>query len=280
MDHPLVVRPDQPPRRKQPGREPISGNCVILKPNDTVSFILNYTGSPDGVNKQTVLICFLRPFNFPGSEMDALSMTAAPPRKAPNQLSAARERELLNAAREAFIEEGFDGATIDQIASRARVSKTTIYRRYRNKEALFEAIINDEADQVAAELQDYELDPTDPVRSLRNAASAIYAASGSDRNVELRRLMVAQARRYPEICREARNKLLTASSGRLPAFFETLIARGRMRPVNPALAANTFALVVSGGLRPLFSVTEPDEVLGERFEMEIALFVEGWGIDS
>ncbi len=92
--------------------------------------------------------------------------------------------------------------------------------------------------------------------------------------------MVAQARRYPELCQQARSKLVGASAGRLPTFFETLIERGRMRPVNTALAANTFALVVVGGLRPLFSVTESDEVTRQRVEMEIALFVEGWGIDT
>ncbi len=207
-------------------------------------------------------------------------MPPEPRHKAPNRLSPEREQKLLEAARDIFIEAGLGRATIDQIAGRARVSKTTIYRRYQNKEALFEAIINDEAKQVAAELHDYELDLAAPVQSLRNAASAIYRSSTSERNVELRRLMVAQARRYPDLCKSARDKLVTASSGRLVDFFETLITQGRMRPVEPGLAANTFALVVSGGLRPLFCVTESADVEKQRFEMEIALFVEGWGIDA
>jgi AcrR family transcriptional regulator len=198
-------------------------------------------------------------------------------KKAPNQLSTAREQELLEAARDIFIEEGLGRATMDQIARRARVSKATIYRRYRNKEALFEAVVNDEVELVAAELSDYELDINDPRQTLRNAASAIYQASTSDRNIELRRLLIAQGRRYPDLCQGARNRLAQATSQRLTAFFQALIDQGRMRPVDPAQAATTFSLVMSGGLRPLFNIRHT-EAETRHAEMDMTLFLEGWGI--
>lgn len=206
-------------------------------------------------------------------------MTKTTRKRAPNQLSSEREQELLEAARDVFIEEGLGRATTDQIARRARVSKTTLYRRYRNKEALFEAVINQEAGMVAEELHDYELDPNEPVQSLRNAAKAIYEASTSERNIELRRMIVAQARRHPDICQVARNRLVKATGQRLADFFKILIEQGRMRPVDPFMAATTFSLVLSGGMRPLFNIHHT-EAETRQSEMEMALFLEGWGISK
>jgi AcrR family transcriptional regulator len=50
--------------------------------------------------------------------------------------SPAADRAILQAALELFIEHGIDGATIEQIAARAGVARTTLYRRWRSKEAL------------------------------------------------------------------------------------------------------------------------------------------------
>lgn len=204
-------------------------------------------------------------------------MTRTTRKKPPNQLSPEREQELLEAARDVFIEEGLGRATTDQIAKRARASKTTLYRRYRNKEALFEAVINQEAVMVAEALRDYELNPDDPVQSLRNAAAAIYEAATSERNIELRRMIVAEARRHPELCQGARGRLIKATGQRLADFFKTLIEQGKMRPVDPFMAATTFSLVLSGGMRPLFNIHH-SETEKRQSEMDMALFLEGWGI--
>jgi len=50
--------------------------------------------------------------------------------------SPAADGAILSAALELFVEHGIDGASIDQIAKRARVARTTLYRRWSSKEAL------------------------------------------------------------------------------------------------------------------------------------------------
>jgi AcrR family transcriptional regulator len=53
------------------------------------------------------------------------------------------EAAILRAAMELFVECGMEGATIEQIAARAGVARTTIYRRWSTREALLVQAIAD-----------------------------------------------------------------------------------------------------------------------------------------
>ena len=48
---------------------------------------------------------------------------------------------IICAAREAFLEKGYDGVSMDKVASRAGVAKQTVYARYTSKDALFLAVV-------------------------------------------------------------------------------------------------------------------------------------------
>src|SRR4029453_4752369 len=58
------------------------------------------------------------------------------------------DRAILDAAAELLAGEGYRAMSIEAIATRARVSKTTIYRRWRSKEELVIELLS----QVAAEM--------------------------------------------------------------------------------------------------------------------------------
>jgi AcrR family transcriptional regulator len=55
----------------------------------------------------------------------------------------AKRMSILEAAAEVFCREGFSGASIDEIAAEACVSRQTIYNHYREKETLFMAVVDD-----------------------------------------------------------------------------------------------------------------------------------------
>ena len=54
--------------------------------------------------------------------------------------SAATRASLLEAARRAFEVEGYDGVSIESIASAARLTKGAVYHHYKDKRALFQAV--------------------------------------------------------------------------------------------------------------------------------------------
>src|SRR4051812_15565391 len=64
----------------------------------------------------------------------------------------ARRAGILSAARDVFLERGFEGATLDEIVRRAGGSRTTIYEQFGGKEGLFAAIIANVCEEVVAPL--------------------------------------------------------------------------------------------------------------------------------
>lgn len=56
----------------------------------------------------------------------------------------AKDAAILRAARTSFHERGFTASTIEDIAAQAGVSKVTVYKRFEDKEALFEATVRAE----------------------------------------------------------------------------------------------------------------------------------------
>lgn len=200
-------------------------------------------------------------------------------KRAPNQLSRERERDLISTARDLFFEEGLGRATMDRIAARARMSKTTIYRRYPNKEALFEAVITEEAAVIATELKTNVLDVERPVESLRDIALALHKIGVNKRHMEMRRLMVAEGGRYPELVFAARSKLFGAAAERLIPFLETLIKENKMRRLDPFHAVTLFGMVFSGGLRPMLNaMPDSEEEQMREFNASLDLFLRGWGL--
>lgn len=194
---------------------------------------------------------------------------------APRQLSPEREEQLLAAAREAFFSCGVNAATMDDIARRAGVGKATIYRRYKTKEELFEAIILASAQKIAKELEGFGLDPDRPRASLREAARWIQRINKVPEHTHVVRQIIAEMPRQPELCRRARGLIVITLTQRLTDFFELLISLGRMEHGYPQQAATTFALFSGGGLRPLFDALDSKEVEQRRLDADLTMFLEG-----
>lgn len=60
--------------------------------------------------------------------------------------AAARRAQLIDVARQAFAEKGYDGTSIEEIASRAKVSKPIIYEHFGGKEGLYAVIVDREVE--------------------------------------------------------------------------------------------------------------------------------------
>src|SRR6185437_2604019 len=56
-----------------------------------------------------------------------------------------KRRQILDGARKVFMDLGFDGASMNEIARLAGVSKGTLYVYFADKNRLFEAIVEEEA---------------------------------------------------------------------------------------------------------------------------------------
>src|SRR5512138_2259460 len=114
----------------------------------------------------------------------------------------ARDEEILQAAFDVFADKGFHGATMLDVASRARASKATLYARYSSKEALFEALMAWSTRQGTEALDAIAADETlDPLTALHRFAAQLLALMLQPKKLALFRIAVAEGDRLSKVGR-------------------------------------------------------------------------------
>ncbi len=117
----------------------------------------------------------------------------------PKELAGEVDARILDAARKIFLERGFEGASIDEIAEVARSGKPTIYARFRDKRALFTEVVTQD---ILSRITEFEAEvpagATIEERLTSAAITLVHWGFDSDR-IGLMRLAVAEARRFPDL---------------------------------------------------------------------------------
>ncbi len=86
--------------------------------------------------------------------------------------AAERREQLVDISRGIFAERGFDGTSIEEIASRAGVSKPVVYEHFGGKEGLYAVVVDREVRRLLAMMQG-SLDAEHPRVLLEQAAFAL-----------------------------------------------------------------------------------------------------------
>lgn len=163
--------------------------------------------------------------------------------------SARKRRVILEAATTVFLRHGYLGTSMDEIASLAAVSKQTVYKHFSDKERLFTDIILGTIDQVAeplwAELLTLQ-DAADLEKELGELARRIITIVMQPQLLQLRRLVIGEADRFPELGRTYYERGPGRTVATLASDFEELAERGLLRLGDPLIAADHFIwLIVS-----------------------------------
>lgn len=163
-----------------------------------------------------------------------------------------RRRAIMRAAAEVFLQHGYLGATTDEVAARASVSKQTLYKHFSDKQHMFSDIILDTTLQVvdglssavAGTLQGAQ-HTQDVRRALRDLADGFLDVLLQPEVIRLRRLVIAEAGRFPEIGKAWFDRGFDRSLVVLGEALQGLADRGLLHNLNdPALAAYQFAGLV------------------------------------
>jgi len=116
-------------------------------------------------------------------------------------LDSAKARQIIDGARKVFLADGFDGASMNDIARVAGVSKGTIYAYFPSKEALFSALVLEDRRAQAEQLGAYD-DHDGPVGDvLRRMGVNLMTLMLDPAHVAQVRTIVAAASKFPEIGR-------------------------------------------------------------------------------
>src|SRR5260370_38978380 len=94
--------------------------------------------------------------------------TATVPRTRPR--GEIRRSQILDAAAQVFLENGYGGATIDLVVERAGASKATVYSFFGGKDGLFGAIVDERCERILSAFGDPEVADSDVLAALAHIA--------------------------------------------------------------------------------------------------------------
>jgi len=193
--------------------------------------------------------------------------------------------ELLDIARDAFVTAGFAGTTMDEIAARARISKSSLYRDHRSKDELYAAVVDDWVQRGRDAMRPLvvRLLATDDLPAgLLVFARALQDGILSAPVLRMRALVAAEAARFPEVSRRYVEESWHRNLELLADAFSEFDRRGALRLDDARAAARQFTwLCVADPLNEWtltgdLAAVEPDRLTGIA-ENAVATFLSRYG---
>ena len=150
-----------------------------------------------------------------------------------------KRRQILDGARKVFMDLGFDGASMGEIARAAAVSKGTLYVYFADKTALFEAILEQEAFQYGQVV--FNFDPARDVETtLKDFGQAYIHLLCRPGGGSAIRTVMAIAERMPDVGRRYYLRVLDKTINRLSDYLKAHVASGDLKIDDCDLAASQF----------------------------------------
>jgi AcrR family transcriptional regulator len=158
-----------------------------------------------------------------------------------------KRRQILDGAGKVFLDLGFDGASMGEIARAAGVSKGTLYVYFADKNRLFEAIVEREMldQQKTAFNFDPERDASTTLREFGQAYIELLCRPGGGSVI---RTVMAIAERMPEVGRRYYENVLEKTIDRLASYFQARVRARELAIADCQLAASQFMLMCQASL--------------------------------
>jgi AcrR family transcriptional regulator len=190
-----------------------------------------------------------------------------------------KRRQILDGARTVFMDLGFDGASMNEIARAAGVSKGTLYVYFADKNRLFEAIVQEEA--LAHGQVVFNFDPARDVETtLREFGKAYIELVCRPGGGSAIRTVMAIAERMPDVGRRYYENVLEKTINRLADYLQAHIRPNDLAIEDCQLAASQFHQMCQASLflpwvfqaAPAPSATRIAEVVESATRMFLAMY--------
>ena len=155
-------------------------------------------------------------------------------------LSPERRHAILDGAGRVFARDGYEGASMAQIAREIGVSKGTLYNYFPSKAALFSGFISASCDQNLKHI--FDISPTDnqPEETLFRAGTVILEMMLSPVRQAIHRMVMSEAGQFPELARAFFEAGPQRGLNYLSGWLRQETAAGRLIAPDPDFAAEQF----------------------------------------
>jgi len=192
----------------------------------------------------------------------------------------AKRRQIMEGARAVFLASGFDGASMNDVARSAGVSKGTLYAYFASKDDLFEAIIRGEFAQAAERMCAFRREGDVRVM-LTDFGVRLIGRMTEPSVLALARVVVAAVEKFPKIGQAFYESGPLFGAARLAHELEGLEQAGVLKVPDPDRAAWQFIDLCQSYVykRVLFGVVEkaaPEEIEA-AVEAAVDVFLKAYG---
>lgn len=189
-----------------------------------------------------------------------------------------KSEQLMQGARKVFMERGFEGASVDEIARAAGASKATLYSYFPDKRQLFTAVVEAGCLRQGGGVALGRLDPEEPIETaLLRIAHEFGAFVLSPGALEMFRTCIAEAGRFPELGQAFYEAGPGRARAQLVALLDDAVAREELVIDDTGLAADQFAALAKARVflaTLLGQKIEPDDPeLARVAEAAVATFL-------
>lgn len=171
------------------------------------------------------------------------------------RLSSKKREAIINAALKVFLEHGYGSSSIDEIVKVAGGSKATIYKHFKNKQELFEIVIDKLVrDDLESELIDMDAEPE---KALYDFGVKRLTVVFNEQHSSLRRLVIGESVRFPEVAQLYYKHGPVYSHNKLSAYLQKQQIKGSLEIEDVEVAASFFQsmLIHPLYLKVLFSIS-------------------------
>lgn len=147
---------------------------------------------------------------------------------------------LIDAAAKLFMEKGFDGTSMVEIARAARASKETFYRYYPTKNDLFRAVILRGSKRFEAEISTLLVPHAPPATALTSFGEFFLGRILGSEAIGFLRILPMERERFPELRAIFHDNGPARVHAVVAAYLAEQVKKGRLRKMNPHVAARQF----------------------------------------
>ena len=189
--------------------------------------------------------------------------------------------QVLEGARTVFMADGFEGASVDDIAREAGVSKATLYSYFPDKRLLFMEVANSECERQSQTAVD-TIDMSAAPREVLCAAGRHFVRFLTSKfGQQVFRICVAESDRFPEIGQAFYQSGPQRMRTVMGAYFQEAMERGELKIDDVTLATDQFAELCKADIWPrlMFGVirTVQDEDIDRVVEGAVETFLARYG---
>jgi TetR/AcrR family transcriptional regulator, mexJK operon transcriptional repressor len=155
-------------------------------------------------------------------------------------LSDIKRTQILSAARLVFMEDGFDGASMQRITELSGVSKATVYNHFPSKDLLFEAVLREQVSDVREQAFTLRDRTGQPAEVLFGMGVSLVTGILHPQNLKMTRQLVSDGWRFPHLGRAFMAEGPTRGTELLADYLRAVCAQGLLRIDDHLLAAQQF----------------------------------------